>query len=173
MLDFNLSPTDQTIDRGQPSSWDKAFLSYQLHKVWETNITFDLDPWPTDLNINRDHLLIKDYLPTKLKHLWQIILALSVAQGVGDQHDLWPTDLNMNRDHALTKDYLPTKFADSGAKHSWVSSCIRLRDTDIPTDLPTCTSNMPSFFGRGGGIIKHLHSFIFCILFKLVTLAYS
>ena len=27
-------------------------------------MTFDLDLWPTDLNINRGHLLIKDYLPT-------------------------------------------------------------------------------------------------------------
>ena len=27
----------------------------------------DLWPWPTDLKINRDHLLIKDYLPTKFE----------------------------------------------------------------------------------------------------------
>ena len=47
--------------------WGKAFLSYPLHKVWETDMTFDLDLWPTDLNINRDHLLIKDYLPTKFE----------------------------------------------------------------------------------------------------------
>ena len=34
-----------------------------------TNMTFesDLDLWPTDLKINRDHLLIKDYLPTKFE----------------------------------------------------------------------------------------------------------
>ena len=42
------------------SFWGKAFSSYQLHKLWETNMTFDLDLWPTDLNIKRDHLLIKD-----------------------------------------------------------------------------------------------------------------
>ena len=30
-------------------------------------MTFDLDLWPTDLKINRDHLLIKDYLPTKFE----------------------------------------------------------------------------------------------------------
>ena len=30
-------------------------------------MTFDPDLWPTDLNINRDHLLIKDYLPTKFE----------------------------------------------------------------------------------------------------------
>ena len=69
------------------------FLSYQLHKIWGTNMTFDLYLWPTDLHINRDHLLIKDYLPTK--------------------------------------------FEVSGAKHSWVISCTRLKDTDISTDLPT------------------------------------
>ena len=32
-----------------------------------TGITFDLDLWPTDLNINRGHLLIKNYLPTKFE----------------------------------------------------------------------------------------------------------
>ena len=45
------------------SFWGRTFLSYQLHKLWTINMTFDLDLWPTDLNINRDHLLIKDYLP--------------------------------------------------------------------------------------------------------------
>ena len=40
-------------------------------------MTFDLDLWHTDLNINRDHLLVKDYLPTKFeaseaKHSWVI-----------------------------------------------------------------------------------------------------
>ena len=51
--------------------WDKAFLSYQLHKGWETNMTFDLALWPTDLKINRDRLLIKDYLPTKFEGSWE------------------------------------------------------------------------------------------------------
>ena len=49
------------------SFWGKAFLSYQLHKVLETDMTFDLDLWPSELNINRDYLLIKDYLPTKFE----------------------------------------------------------------------------------------------------------
>ena len=30
-------------------------------------LTFDLDLSPTDLNIERGHLLIKDYLPTKFE----------------------------------------------------------------------------------------------------------
>ena len=31
------------------------------------SMTFDLDLWPTDLKINRDHQLIKDNLPTKFE----------------------------------------------------------------------------------------------------------
>ena len=149
-------------------------------------LTSDTDLWPTHLNINRGHLLIKDYLPTKfvasgakrslvisctrwsrlawpliftfdlltwisigviyssriiylpsLKLLGQSILELSVALGEMDWHDLWPTDLNINRGHLLIKDYLPTKFEASWAKHSWVISCTRLRDTDILIDRPT------------------------------------
>ena len=42
-------------------------FTYPLHKVWKTDMTFDLDLWPTDLTINRDHLLIKDYLPTEFQ----------------------------------------------------------------------------------------------------------
>ena len=85
----DLWPTDLTIIRDHLSThqglstyqvwsfWGKALLSYPLHKVWETDMTFDLDLWPTDLTINRDHLLIKDYLPTKFdasgaKRCWAI-----------------------------------------------------------------------------------------------------
>ena len=134
-------------------------------------MTIDLDLWPSNLNIDRNHLLIKDYLPIKFeaseaKRSWVIsctrrgrptwpltltfdlltwisrkiiyssrtiylpslnflgprVLELSVAQGMGDQHDLWLTDLNIKRDHLLIKDYLPTKFEVSGAKSSWVIS---------------------------------------------------
>ena len=59
------------------SLWGKALLSYPLHKVWKTDMIFDRDLWPIDLTINRDHLLIKDYLPIKFeasgaKHCWVI-----------------------------------------------------------------------------------------------------
>ena len=98
----------------------------------------DLWPWP-DLNINRDHLLILDYLPTKFeacrtKHCYRLP---KVQEIMTSDLDLWSTDLNINRDHLLIKDYLPTKFAASGAKCSWVISCTRLRETDILTDRPT------------------------------------
>ena len=109
------------------------------------------DLWPTDLTINRDHLLIKDYLPTKLLEVKKTGMTFDL--------DLWPSDLNINRSHLLIKDYLPTKFEASGAKRSWVISCTRLRATDIPTDRPTdiptdiptdmCKAICPSFF-KGG-----------------------
>ena len=35
--------------------------------IWMIGSTFDPDLWPTDLSINRDHLLNKDYLPTKIE----------------------------------------------------------------------------------------------------------
>ena len=44
--------------RGQ--FWGKEFPSYPLQKVWETDMTFDL-------NMNRDHLLIKVYVPNKFE----------------------------------------------------------------------------------------------------------
>ena len=45
--------------------------------IWKISLTFDPDLWPTDLSINRDHLLSKDYLPTKFeasgeKRSWDI-----------------------------------------------------------------------------------------------------
>ena len=35
--------------------------------IWRIGLTFDLNLWPTNLVINRDHLLIKDYLSTKFE----------------------------------------------------------------------------------------------------------
>ena len=77
--------------------------------------------------------------------------------------DLWPTDLNMNRDHLLIKDYPLTKFGASGAKRSWVISCTRLRDIDVPTDIPTyrptCATQYapPSSKGRGHNKTVYKH----------------
>ena len=52
--------------------------SWKLHgqSVLESSVAqceiywHDPWPWPSDLNINRGHLLIKDYLPTKLEASW-------------------------------------------------------------------------------------------------------
>ena len=62
-------------------------------------MTFDLDIWPTGLTINRDHLLIKDYLPTKfevsyipsLKFLGQSVPSYPL-------HNVWETDMTFDLD---------------------------------------------------------------------------
>ena len=100
-------------------------------------MTFDLDLWPTDLNINRGHLLTKDYLPTKFegygaKRSWVI----SCTRWSKLACPLTLTfDLNINRGHLLTKDYLPTKFEGHGAKRSWVISCTRWSKLAWPLTL--------------------------------------
>ena len=108
--------------------------------LWNTNapfpniprigLIFDLDLSPTNLNFDRGHLLVKDYLPTKFetsgaKHSW-------VTSYTRCRRTTWPltTDLNINRDHLLIMDYLPTKVEAYGAKRSWVTSCTRC---GIPT----------------------------------------
>ena len=76
----------------------------------KVGLTFDTDLWPTDLNINRGHLLIKDYLLSKFeasgaKHSWvnsctrwsRLAWALTMT-----------FDLNINRGHLLINDYLPS-----------------------------------------------------------------
>ena len=94
--------------------------------IRRVGLTFDLHLWPTDLNVNRDHLLIKDYLPTKFeacgaKRCW-VICCTRFGRLT------WPlilTDLTINKDHLLIKDYLPTEFEASVAKRCWVIRCTR------------------------------------------------
>ena len=111
--------------------------------IWTIGLTFDLLTWVA-IGISNSTGTI--YLQS-LKLVGQSVLELSVAQCVGDWHDLWPTDLNINRGHLLIKDYLRTKFEASGTKRSWVISCTKLRDTDIPTDM--CNAICPFFFEGG------------------------
>ena len=73
----------------------KAFLSYQLHKVKLTGMAFDLDLWPTDLNINRGHLLVNEYQPTKFearraKPSW--VISCTRWSGLA-----WPLNLTFNQ----------------------------------------------------------------------------
>ena len=100
-------------------------------------MTFDL--WPTDLNINRDHQLIKDHLPTKFEASGAkrsgVISCTRWWTGMTFDLDLWPTDLKINRDHLLTKVYLPTNFKASGAKRFWVISCTRWSKLAWPLTL--------------------------------------
>ena len=156
--------------RNLGQQWCKNIAVCKTQKPPFSNIrreglTYDLDLWPTDLNVNRDQLLIRDYLPTKfeasgqsvpelsLHKVWEtdmtfdlrptdltidrdhLLIKLSVAQGLEDWHDLWPTDMTINRDHLLMKDYLPTKFEASGAKRCWVIRCTRFGRLTWPLTL--------------------------------------
>ena len=94
-----------------------------------------------------------------LKLRGQSVLELSVAQDLRDWHDLRPSELNINRDCLLIKNYLPIKFEASEAKHSWVFSFTRLKDTDIQTNRHVqrnslCESLYCSLDNRSG---KFLH----------------
>ena len=103
--------------------------------MWRVGLTFDLDLWPTDLTINKDHLLIKDYLPTKFEasgaERSRVIRCTRFERLTWP----WPTDLTINRDHLLIKDYLPTKFEASGAKRCWVIHCTRFGRLAWPLTL--------------------------------------
>ena len=70
-------------------------------------MTFDLDLWPTDLKINRDHLLTKDYLPTKFeasgaKRYWVISCTRLRATDIPtDRPTYRPTDIPTDRCKAI------------------------------------------------------------------------
>ena len=100
---------------------------------------FDLWPalWPTDLT--SDHLLIKDYLPTKFeasgaKRSWVISctrcwrLTWSMTLGL-------LTWISIGIIYALRTLYLPTKFEVSEAKCPWVISCTRYGWSTRPLTL--------------------------------------
>ena len=101
--------------------------------IRRVGLTFDLDLWPTDLKINRDHLLIKDYLPTKFEASGA--KCSRVIRETDMTFDLGPSDLTINRDHLLIKDYLPTKFEACGAKRCWVIRCTRFGRLTWPLTL--------------------------------------
>ena len=88
-------------------------------------MTFDLDSWPTDLNINRGHLLMKDYLPTKFeasgaKRSWDISCTRwgRLAWPLTLTFDLlnW---ISIGVIYSSRTIYLPS------LKRSWVISCPR------------------------------------------------
>ena len=97
------------------------------------------DLWPTDLTINRDHLFIKDYLPTKFeasgaKRSW-VIRCTRFGRQTRPLTLTFELLTWLNRDHLLIKDYLHTKFEASGAKRSWVIRCTRFGILTWPLTL--------------------------------------
>ena len=119
--------------------------------TWPLTLTFDLLTW---ISIGIVYSSKTIYLPS-LKLLGQSVLELSVAQGIGDQHDLWPSDLNIDRDHLLIMDYLPTKFEVNEARGCWIIGCTSCfffgggGATDGPT---TCAKQYAPYFFRRGAI---------------------
>ena len=132
-------------------------------------MTFDLDLWPTDLNINRGHLLIKDYLPTKFeasraKRSWVISCTRwsRLAWPLTLTFDLL-TWISIGVIYSSRTIYLPS-LKLLGQSVLELSGCTRLRDTDIPTDRPTyrptdiptyrptCAKQYAPPFSKGGGI---------------------
>ena len=92
------SSTHQGLSTYQVWSFrGKAFQSYPLHKVRETDMTFDLGPtdWQSIGIIYSSRTI---YLPS-LKLLGQSVVELSVAQGLEDWHDLWPWPLTYQPDY--------------------------------------------------------------------------
>ena len=76
MNGFNFNITMAKFGSYWSATFAKGYKQQKRHSnidVCETlmppfpNRTFDLDLWPTDLKINRDHLLIGNYLPTKFE----------------------------------------------------------------------------------------------------------
>ena len=115
--------------------------------LWNTNAPLpkhiknrlDLDLSPTNLNFDKGHLLIKDYLPTKFEtsganHSW-------ITNCTRCGRPTWPltTDLKINRDHLLIMDYLPTKVEPYGAKRPWLR-CTRCGIPTWPLTFQVLTS---------------------------------
>ena len=128
-------------------------------------MTFDLDFWPTDLNINRGHLLIKDYLPSKFeasgaKRYWVISCTRWSRLA-------WPLTLTFDlltwiliRVIYLSRTiYLPSlKLLGQSILELSIAQGLGIptyrptdRHTDRPTDILTdmCKAICPSFF-KGG-----------------------
>ena len=123
-------------------------------------MTFDLDLWPTDLNINRDHLLTKDYLPTKFeasgakrswvisctrwsKLAWPLTLTFDLLtwKSIGiiySPRTIYLPSLKLLGQSVLELSVAQgesTKFEASGAKRSWVISCTRWSKLARPLTL--------------------------------------
>ena len=90
------------------------------------NMTFDLDLWPTDLKINREHLLIKDYLPTKFetsgaKPSWVISCTRLRATDI-------PTDRHTDRPTGATQ-YAPPFSKGGGGGINMCASLVWRHNT--------------------------------------------
>jgi hypothetical protein len=104
--------------------WVKEISSY-----WATSFfnqgPCDFDLWPSDLKINRGHLLIMTNLHVKYEDCGS-----KESQGIGRKSflksrrcdlDLWPSDLKINRGYLLIMTNLHAKYEHCGSKESQVN----------------------------------------------------
>ena len=139
----------------------QAFLSYSLHKVWDTNMTFDLKLWPINLNINRHQIITKDYL-YQVWSFWDKEFLSYPFRKVWDTNMTFDLDLMAwislrTLNIASRTIYLPLFKLLKQTVHRtyWVIFCTMLRvyghagiHTCRPTYQPTdknVQSSMPSF----------------------------
>ena len=130
-FDLDLSPTDLNIDRVIYSSRTISLPSLNLLRhsvlelsiaqvVWETNMTFDLDLWLTDLlNIDRNHLIIMDYLPTKFEACW--VKRSWVISCTRWSTLAWPLTLNLLTWISIGMIYSPRTIDLPSLKYLWQS----------------------------------------------------
>jgi hypothetical protein len=82
----------------------------------------DVDLWPSDLKINRGHLLNMTNLHAKYEDCGSRNLKLLGGQAFFSQGshdlDLWPSDLKINRGQLLNMANLHAKYEDYGSKES-------------------------------------------------------
>ena len=117
-------------------------------------LTFDLDLCSTDLNINRDHLLIMDYLPTKFeaygaKRSW-VIRCTRFGRLTRPLTLNLLTWISIGIIYSTRTIYLPSLklLGQSVLELSVAQLKVKgYRPTDIPTDI--CNAICPSFFEGG------------------------
>ena len=120
-------------------------------------MTFDLDLWSTDLTINRDHLLTKDYLPTKFeasgvkrywvisctkwsKLAWPLTLAFDLLTWKWIGIICSPRTIYLPSLKLLGQSVIELSVAQGKGLPTY-------RPTDQPTDIPTdrCKAICPPF----------------------------
>ena len=104
-------------------------------------MTFDLDLWPTDLNINRDHLFTKDYLPTKFeasgaKRYWVISCTRLRATDIPtDRPTYRPTYRHTDRQVQSNMPLLFQRGHEYGSKvkrYNYIVCVVRVISSEVP-----------------------------------------
>ena len=136
-------------------------------------MTFDLDLWPSDLRIDRDHLLTKDYLPTIDLLTKDYLPTKFKASGAKRSWVIsctrwsklaWPLTLTFDLltwksigiIYSPRTIYLPSLKLWGKAFLSYQLHKVKgYRHTDRPTDIPTdmCKAICPSFFKGGNNMV--------------------